>query len=418
MYKKSVQIILIQIIGVILGVLSLTLVAGDMGPEVYSIIGVYNIVHTIGTVFSHLGIETVMVREALIWKEKGDDNKVCEYTTQSIISCIGAFLLLSPFLMAYLLYLNYTKYDNKYFILFLFFIFASMANALIDSVKTIIRSLGGYVIAQVINTFNSIFIKTVGIIAYLRYGATAYFYFNAVVPVVMALLLIVYIRKYIKLCYFNIKSILKKISDAKFLWMRSYLDYFKANADTLLVSSLFSPEVLGSYSVFKQIEQMLKNFIEGFFDTLNQDMVKYKGNPKMLLQKERGIKRVSKAFVLLGIIVLVICKLNAGFIINILNLNKYQDIELMLVFAALCAIVYIWGKYEINFLSFFATSNLNFVISIIVFAFTILSYGIVLIDNSVISILIQRLSIYFFYSALAIYLYKRDRNKMFANVLK
>ena len=84
MFKNSFLIILIQITGIVLGFISIYFVAGDMAPEVYSLVGVFTIVSGVVLVFSNFGVETTMLREALYWKGIGDNEKVIEYTTQAI----------------------------------------------------------------------------------------------------------------------------------------------------------------------------------------------------------------------------------------------------------------------------------------------------------------------------------------------
>lgn len=72
MFKKSFIIVLIQILGAAAGFLSLYFVAGDMEPEVYSLVGVYGVLSGITLTFTDLGIETTMMREALYWIQKGE----------------------------------------------------------------------------------------------------------------------------------------------------------------------------------------------------------------------------------------------------------------------------------------------------------------------------------------------------------
>ena len=86
MFKKSIYVVLIQIFGSLLGLLSIYLIAGDMDPEVYSLVGVYTVISGVTLTFSDLGLETTMMREALYWKSKNNDDKVSEYATQALVS--------------------------------------------------------------------------------------------------------------------------------------------------------------------------------------------------------------------------------------------------------------------------------------------------------------------------------------------
>ena len=62
MLKKSFIIVLIQIVGSLLGLITIYFVAGSMEPEVYSLIGVFSVMSNILVTFSDLGIETTMMR--------------------------------------------------------------------------------------------------------------------------------------------------------------------------------------------------------------------------------------------------------------------------------------------------------------------------------------------------------------------
>ena len=133
MFKKSILVVLIQATGLILALISVYYIAGNMAPMVYSLIGVYVLLSSILTTFSHLGIETTMMREALFWEKQGEIEKVKEYATQALLSRLLGIGILFPFLLAYIFYLSVNKYDNQYFILLLTFLFGSSISALNDS---------------------------------------------------------------------------------------------------------------------------------------------------------------------------------------------------------------------------------------------------------------------------------------------
>ena len=102
MFKKSIYIILIQIIGIVLGFVSVFLVAGDMEPEVYAIVGIYQIVCNLSLVFTGWGIESTLTREALFWKKQGNKEKIKEYTTQALVSKLASGIVVIPVMCIYL----------------------------------------------------------------------------------------------------------------------------------------------------------------------------------------------------------------------------------------------------------------------------------------------------------------------------
>lgn len=418
MLRQSFVIILIQIIGIILGFLSIYLVAGDMGPEIYSLVGIYTVVSGIVLSFSHLGVETTMMREALYWKEQGDIEKVKEYTMQSILSRFIGFVILFPFILGYLLFLCYNKYDSSYLILLLSFYIGSCASALNDSMSLIIRSQGDYVFSQFARTLNSTITKFLAIFLYIKFGAMPYLYFYALVPLPLMIIFVIKLKKYINFDYFRIKGTLKKIKESKNLWLKSYLDYFSASADNLLVSILFPPAIMGIYSLYKNLEQIAKSFIEGFFDVLTQKFVQFKGNFEKLVTLERKVNIVRWLVIGLIAVGLTVFSVNSQYFINLVNLQKYEHADLVIYCVMIVSIIYLVGKNEINIVSLFATSKAIFNLGVFVFAATLLSFIIVVISPSLYGVFLQRIFIFAITSASAIFLFYRNRTSFYTNINK
>ena len=130
MFKKSVIIVIIQLFGSVLGLLSIYFIAGDMEPSVYSLIGIYAVISGIMLTFSQLGIETTMTREALYWVEHGNIEKVKEYASQAFVSRFVALLILCPFILAYVIVINETKYEGDYTVLLIAFIVGASINSI------------------------------------------------------------------------------------------------------------------------------------------------------------------------------------------------------------------------------------------------------------------------------------------------
>ena len=415
MFKKSFQVVLIQITGIILGLLSVYFIAGDMSPEVYSLVGVFTVVNSIFLTFSDLGLETTMMREALYWKEKGEYEKVKEYTTQAFFSRFLGFCLLAPFLLLYLLYLNKYKYDGRYQLLMVTFLFGAWIQALNDSLSLVVRSTGGYVFSSFVRTANSYLMKTLGILLYFWKGSTIYLFFHALSSIPILLIFVLKLRSSFQIKYINIRSTLKKIYNARFLWLRTDLDYFRVNADSLLVSALFPASVMGSYTLYKNFENMVRLCIEGFFDVLTQSTVRYKGNSEELKKKEKQIKiarNLTMFALFLGIVVFLIA---GDWIVRLVHLQQYDYIKEIVICAALGGIAYLIGKYEINALSLFASPGQNFKMAVIIFIMSVLSYGIVMLSSNIYGVLIQRVAILLANSSVAIVMFRKDKDDMYTN---
>ena len=261
MFKKSFTIVIIQIIGALLGFLTLYLVASDMEPEVYSLVGVYNVVNSIMLTFSDLGIETTMMREALYWIENGEGQKVKEYTTEALISRFIGFAFLLPFIIGYLYYINKTKYHNAYGWLMVIFIIGSIITSLNDAMSLVVRSQGGYVFSQAAKTVNNYMFKFCGIILYFLKGANWYLVFCSFSSIPLLFIFFLKLRKKLIFSKIKINKIFKKIYAARYLWLKTNLDFFKTNVDGILVSALFPSSIMGSYTIFRSLDGMLRLFI-------------------------------------------------------------------------------------------------------------------------------------------------------------
>ena len=416
MLKSSFAIVLIQAAGLIVSLLSIYLVAGDMGPAIYSLIGVKAVVAGFVNTFSHLGVETAMSREALYWMHHGDDEKVREYATQAVLSRLIGFVVLAPIVLAYLAFLNYTKYDGQYTILFLLFYAGSCVGALNQAMSIIIRSQGGFVFSQIVNTLNGDIIGVIGICIYVFAGATPYLVFVALGTIPVMFVYISHLRKVFRRRHLQIRPTLKKIKDTRFLWLKSYMDYLRSEADSLLVSLMFPPVIMGSYSIYKKFEAIFKQFIEGFFDVLCQRQVQNKGEVAVLKAQERKINLVRWGVVGIIIIGAIVFSINPNFFIKLVNLGKYDNMQLIVYTVLLVAVLYLIGKYEINAISYFAPSKTIFKMGIAVFVATIVSYVSLLVLPSIEGALLQRVLSWGAASLIAILLFRPRRERYYQNI--
>lgn len=418
MLRKSIIVVIIQIIGVLFSFATLYFVAGDMDPAVYSLVGTYAVILSVVNTFSHLGVETIMMREALYWMGQGENEKVQEYATQSVCSRIFGFGFLFPFLFGYILFLNVTKYNGESLSLLLMFISGSLASSLNDALSLIIRSRGGYVFSQMTRTINFSIIKCIGLILYFIYGAKVYLYFYSLSPIPLLLLLLFYTRNLLSFKYIQFKPMIMKIKESKFLWLRQDLEFFKNYADSLLVSIIFPSFIMGSYSIYKQLEGIAKDFIEGFFDVLSQNMVKYKGQYQILCKEERKFNIIRVAVASLILICVGVFSLYSNEIISLCHMTKYQSVDIMVYCMSFVSLLYLLGKYEINAIAFFGSSKMNFQISVILFIVAIMTFVFVIYIPSIEGALLQRIVIYASASIVSILFYRKHRRIFFENILK
>lgn len=418
MLKKSFAVVLIQAAGMIVSLLSVYFVAGDMGPVIYSLIGIRQVILGIVNTFSHLGVETVMGREALYWMQNGQDEKVQEYATQSILSRIVGFVLLFPLLFGYLAFINYTKYDGQYLLLFFLFYVGACVGALNQSMSLIIRSRGGYVFSQIVNTLNGDIMGVAAILIYQFIGLKVYLLFIALGTIPVMFVYASYIKTLFKKHFWDLKPTLSKIKESRYLWVKSWLDYFRVEADVFLVSLLFPPVILGNYSIYKKFEGILKGFIEGFFDVLCQRQVQFKGNVSALKKQESKINRVRWMAIVFVIICGFVFYINPDFFIKMINLQKYDGMHTIIYVVLLTGILYLWGKYEINAVSFFAPTKTVFKLGVVTLIITILSYSSLIILPSLNGALVQRIIVWGATSLVTVVLFRRSRDMYYSHIYK
>lgn len=414
MFKKSVYIILIQIIGIILGFISVFFVAGDMNPEVYAIVGIFQNVSGLSLVFTGWGLETVLTREALYWNKKGDIDKVKEYTTQAILSKLISGILVVPLMILYLMFMNIIKYNGQYTGLFFCLAIGAISNVLIDSMRNIVRSDGGYVFVQVMSTLNTTILKSFGIILYFNFGALVYLYFYVLSSLPILIAFVIRCKNNMDFKYIQVYPMFLKIWSARYLWMKADLEYIRANVDGLLVSILFPAEIMGAYSIYKSLEQMMQNFIEGFFDVLSQHTVQYKGDVEALDNQEKKIKIARNICILAILLGIFIYIPRMDWWIRMANLSKYDGMKWLVLCVAIGGIMYLWGKYEINAILFLAESKMTFLISAINAMVAIATYLIILFYSTIEAVIMQRLINYFIASLIAIIVFRKNRNIIYS----
>lgn len=413
MLKNSFKVVLIQLINIVLSFLSINIVAGNMSPTTYSLVGLYSVIVGFTNTFSQFGLETVMTRKALYWKEKGETYYIKEYFTQSLFLRIILNLLFSPFILIYLFYLSNLKYEGEFLGLMFFFMFSSLFRGILTSLQISIRSQGGYVFSQIIDLVSNTGFKIISLIAFVFGGDLLYLYIWSFMPIATAVYLLILERKNIDLSYISLKSLLVKIKSCKYLWLKSFLDYGKSYGDNLIVSIFFSAEFFGSYSLFKSIEQICKSMIEGFFDTLTQEMVRLKRQKISLIKYERKIRNVKNICIIFIVLCTLIYWKFSNAIISMIGISHYPYINMLVLTAAICSIFYVMGKIEINMIALFEYPSLNLTAAIIMFLFTFLSYIPVIYFNQVIILLLQRDSIYLFNSVINMIIFKMKKSRLY-----
>ena len=202
------------------------------------------------------------------------------------------------------------------------------------------------------------------------------------------------------------------------MWLKTDLDYFKNNADSIIVSTLFPTSIMGAYTIYKSLEQIAKNFIEGFFDVLSQNMVKYKSDKSRLQGIEKKIKLARNFIIAIIFLGTIFIGIYSEQLISLIHLQKYDHISEMIICVAIVSICYLIGKYEINTLAFFATSKLNFKMGIFVSMISLCTFLVVILISTIYGVLLQRILAYLSSSIVAIVYFKKYKEQMYTEILE
>lgn len=260
--------------------------------------------------------------------------------------------------------------------------------------------------------------KFCGIILYFLKGANWYLVFCSFSSIPLLFIFFLKLRKKLIFSKIKINKIFKKIYAARYLWLKTNLDFFKTNVDGILVSALFPSSIMGSYTIFRSLDGMLRLFIDGFFDVLSQNLVRYKGNIEELLRQEKIIKLARNLIMVCLTIGTFTFTLMPEIFINILGMNNYPYISQMITCVGIVGIVYLTGKYEVNMLALFAGSKINFVMGIYIFGISVISYLGLFISTSVYVVLCQKVIVYLFTSIISIFVFNKNKIDYYSNIYR
>ncbi len=312
--------------------------------------------------------------------------------------------------------MNAVKYNGEYMFLFFCMAMGAVANLLIDSMRNLVRADGGYVFVQLMGTINATFLKLIGIAIYFRFGVMPYLYFYIFASVPILVCFIIRCKQYFSVKYLQLTPMFRKIWDARYLWLKSDLEYIRANADSLLISLLFPAAIMGTYTVYKSIEQIMKNFIEGFFDVLSQNTVCYKGDRIALENQEHKIKIIRNLVVIVIILGTIIYAANMSWWTRLINLQHYEGIDIFILCVALTSIIYLLGKYEINAIAFLAETKMNFKLALITAVLATMTYLVIAVMPTTTVIVIQRVLVYLFPTVVAVYLFQKNKMNIYGKI--
>jgi O-antigen/teichoic acid export membrane protein len=362
--KQSIGLVILQVIGIVLGLVSVFWVAGSLPPEEYAVVGIYNIISTLILVFSNTGFETYAIRNILSWKEEGKTDSIKLIVTQAItfLTLVASFIFLP--VIGYAIYISSYKFEGQYLGLFVLMGFLSISNATNNATVLLLKAFNKYLAAALVTYSVNVFGKLFALLLFIKYGFDAYINTIMWLPLIITLPVIYMLRK--NICFkgvFSKINIKKGVSESKFFAVSSYLSYVFNFMDQLLVSIFLSAEILGSFTVAKSILAMSKTFLENIFDPLIQNLVRFKQNIDEMKSKLSGIFKIKNILLIVSIIFIPIVFFFTDEILFLLHLDHYIDLNYYIFFIYIAQVFLIAAKVKYNFICLFFSQRNYLVIT-------------------------------------------------------
>jgi len=380
--KQSIGLVILQIVGVSLGLVSVFWIAGSLPPKIYAIVGIYNVISTFIVVFSNTGFETYAIRNVLAWQQTGENDKVKLIVTQAIAyrTILASFILLP--IIGYAAYISAYKFDDQYFGLFILMGLLSIAKAINDATVLLLKAFNKYFAAALVTYSVNVFGKILALILFFKYGFNVYIITIIILPIIVTVPVLYMMRKWINIKgVFYKKNIIEGFRQSKVFALSAYISYVYNFLDQLIISVFMSPEVLGSYTVAKNLLNIGKTFIENIFDPMMQNLVRFKNNIATLHLKLKKIIKVRNILLILSIMFLpfVILFVNEG--LSLIRLGHYTYLNYFVIFIYLSQVVHIGLKVKSNYISLMFPSNFYLKLAIINAMFSLLFFILLIVIN-------------------------------------
>ena len=365
--NQSLALVILQIIGVLVGVFSVFFIAGSLPSDVYAIVGVYNIISVFILVFSNTGIETYGIRNILSWNNsKSKQNEIKLLVTQSIVFRFLFAMCISVLMLIYVYYISEAKFHGQYLELFIAMSLLSVTRALNDSTILLLKAFNKYFLAALASYSVNVFGKIIALFLFFNFGFSIYIYFLICLPLFITLPVLYLLRKWISFNgVFKKKNIINSYKNSNKFAISSYISYGFNYLDQFLISIFTTAEILGSFTVAKNIFNISKTFIENIFDPLIQNLVRFKNDSNTLNLNLKRIFKLRNILLVVSIILIIPLYIFLDDLIAILQLDKYIYLNFFIFIIYLSQILSIAFKVKYNFISLFYSDRYYLKLTII-----------------------------------------------------
>lgn len=380
--KQSIGLIILQFLGIAIGLVNTFWVAGSIPAELYAIVGVQAVISSIVRVFSNTGLETYAIRNVLDWKETGRESQITTVVTQAITLRVFAAILLMVPVFIYSYFVALYKYNGQYFGLFIIMGFMAIFTALNDATVLILRSFNRYLTAAFVTYSVNVFGRFAALLLFLKFGFSMYIHTIILLPLLITIPVLFLIKKWISFPgVFSWKVLKDNLSISRPFAASAYISYLFNFFDQLAVSIMMPAEILGAFTIGKRLLGIAIQFIENIFDPMIQKLVVYKTQSEILLYKLKRIYKVRNFLMIIGIIALVPLYLYIDTIIAFFRLEHYPHLNwfiLGIYFGSLSLIII---KVKYNYIALFFKSKYYLILTVINALLSIVAFFIIAAFN-------------------------------------
>ena len=383
--RQSFGVIFVQLLNVVISFYITIYIASNVQPLNYSIFAIYQVITTLIAAFSFAGYETHIVRNILLWL-KGDSNKKIKvYISKAIFSRFIISLFISPVGAFYIWYLIEFNNEGQYSASMYFFLLSGVSLSVIQSVLLILKGMNKYLLSISINVIGMLIVKLLAFFAFFNFGFDEYLYALIMGNLLIAIFVLFIVRDKIDIKLIRFKSLFKINKKKEFIFS-SYIQYLVGYADRIIVSIFLIPEILATYNLVKQIQDMSKLFIEGFFDPLTQKIVALKHDEKKLIKYCMKVYNIRKVVAIAALMLMCVTLVYLDVLINYIGISHYKYIDKFLIFSFFSSFLYILYKVENNFNSLILAPNslLKLYLTSLFAAICILTFFVSYIDTSLV----------------------------------
>lgn len=344
------QLLIMKIMDIFLGIFITYKLAISLEENFY-LLGILNMFTMFFLLVGNFGVENVLIRNRLFW-ENNKNEKIIYYQELAfyVKNITSIFCIFISMILSY--YYNFVKYKSNFLILFIVFIFSAYIESQNNTCELLLIAKNKYKKVYfsklVLNTLIRFFL----LYFYKKIEITFFLSLYALIPIFR----FIYLKRFFilkKQNKFNLNMIFIESKKLKFYIFENYIRFFTKIGDQFLVSIFFSSQVLSTYSLIKNLENMGLSFIETIFDPLIQKEVKNKNNIYLLNKNLNKINRDKNILVIIGIFLLFGYYFYANKLIQVFRFDKYLNFREQSLGLGVCLLIYLFLKVKNNSISLF-----------------------------------------------------------------